>query len=456
MENIADVKRGLDFEMRAGKRSFPLRRAFGWWKGGKFSQKTVIFLAVIWILNFIIVMPIFGKNLTHAYSYSPYLALVSDFLRKTIHLSPSAFFSILTFMALTFAPVSFYLFVRKIAMRHEITALIAVLLFILPNPFLDNVPVLVSAILKGEGVHVLIIAFIPFFLLYVQSFISTGISTLYLVTAIGISLIAIISPFSLFNFLIFLGVLIIAEGFQGNLRIKLIRACILLFTAAALSFYWYYPTMIVGFLELSYVKFAIAKITGILPAAIPIIPVAGSLSFLIFDRREKLKSFFVSLSLFLIFLSFYWVSNLLSIGGLFSADRFLPEFMLSLSFFLTIIFIFLTELFIRNVLPKIRGRVAYFGLVVLITFGIGVVGFLTFQGVMSVHDYIQSEKIVDSYRDGVVSVRGLVNLHDISSIAASLVSLATFILLMIIIRKYPSFAGRKKQAQAQVRVQVQA
>lgn len=443
MENNADIKRGVDFEARAGKGSLSLRQVFGWWNGGRFSRKTLLFLSIVWVMNLIIILPIFGRDLTMSYSSSAFLVLISDFLKRFLHVPQHYFFSVLTFFCFTFAPVSFYLFVRKMAMRHEVTALIATIFFILPNPFLANAPILVAAVLKGEGAHVFTIVYVPFFLLYVQSFISTGAPSLYFLTAIGISTIAIISPFSLLNFLIFFGVLLIAEGFQGNLRIKLIRSVMLLFTAGALSFYWYYPSIILKFASLSYVQSAFAKFLGILPAAIPIIPVAGALSFLIFDRREKLKPIFVSLSLFLIYLTFYLVSNQLDVGSIFSADRYLPELILSVSFFLAIIVIFITGFIFRQLTSKLEGSLAFFGTVVLITFVVALVGFLAFQGVGIVHNYIESEKIVESYSAGVTSNRGLVDLHDITSIFATIVSTATFIFLIFILRKYPSYLERK-------------
>jgi hypothetical protein len=440
-----DIKRGVDFETRVGETAMQISQAFLWWRGGRLNQRTLFFLALVWILNFIIVFPIFGKNLTQAYSSSTFLVLISEFFHRFLNLPQHFFFSILTFFSFTFAPVSFYLFVRKIAMRHEITALIATLLFILPNPFFNNVPILVAAILRGDGAHVLAISFIPFFLLYVQTFISTGAPVLFFMTAIGIAYIAIISPFAVFNLVLCFGVLTIAEGFQGNLRIKLIRAFILLLTASALAFFWYYPSMILKIVALSHIQYTITKFLGILPAAIPVVPVAGALSFLIFDRREKLKPIFVSLSLFFIYLTFYGVSSQLEISGIFTADRYLPELTMFSSFFLAILFILLVELIIRHLLPKLKGKIAFFGFIFLITFGTALVGFLTFQGIGIVHIYIQSEQIVDHYNEGVGTLRGFIDWRDFTSIFAGIVSMLTFLFLIYILRRYPTSLRRGVQ-----------
>lgn len=439
MEKDQDIKRGVDFQMRLGQTTTRISRAFLWWKGGGLGQRTFFFLAIVWILNFIIVFPIFGKDLTQVYSTSAFLVLVSGFFKHFLFLKQQLFFSLLTFFSFTFAPISFYLFVRKIAMRHEITALIATLFFILPNPFFYNVPILVAALIRGDAAHVATISFVPFFLLYVQTFISSGAAILFFMTAIGTAYIAIVSPFALFNFVIIFAVLTMAEGFQGNLRIKLLRAFFVLVSASALSFFWYYPNMIIKIISLSHIQYAIGKFVGVLPVAIPIIPIAGVLSFLIFDRRERLKPVFVSLSLFLIYLTLYGISSHLNVSGIFTKERYLPELVLSSAFFFAIVFIPLTGLIIKHLLNRLKGKFAFSGFILMIIFVIAAVIFWTFQGIGIVHTYIQSEKVVYSYNDAreVAGPRGLVDPSDFTSIFASLVSLTTFFFLMYIVRRYP-------------------
>ncbi len=438
MEKDQDIKRGVDFEMRFGRATKRINKAFLWWRGGPLGQRTLIFIVIAWALNFVIIFPIFSKDLTHAYSGSVFLTLVSELFQRFFLIKQQLFFSLLTAFSITFAPISFYLFVRKIAMRHEITALIATLIFILPNPVFNNVPILVAALLRGDGAHIVAISFIPFFLLYIRSFISSGATVFFFTTAIIIASIAVVSPFATFNLLIMMAVLTLAEGFQGNLRIKLIRAFFLLLTAGALSFFWYYPNMIIKILSLSHIQYSIGKFTGILPAAIPIIPIAGVLSFLIFDRREILKPVFVSLSFFLIYLAFYGVSSHLNVSGIFTAGRYLPELVLSSSFFLAVLFIPLTEFVIRLFLKKLKGKTAFYAAVIIAIFFIVIIGFLSFQGIGIVHKYIQSEKVLDRYyNSNTAGSRGFVDINDPTSIFASLVSLITFFFLMYIVRRYP-------------------
>src|SRR5947209_7195500 len=130
MENQEDICRGVSFETRLGHEKLRLRQAFGWWKGGRLGQRTLLFISIIWILNFVLIFPVFGRNMTPAYSSSSFLVLISLFCQRFLHIPQFFFFGVLTFCSLTFAPVSFFLFVRKIVMRHEVTAFIAAILFI--------------------------------------------------------------------------------------------------------------------------------------------------------------------------------------------------------------------------------------------------------------------------------------------------------------------------------------
>jgi hypothetical protein len=203
--------------------------------------------------------------------------------------------------------------------------------------------------------------------------------------------------------------------------------------------------MIKKILFLPHIQYAVRKFAAILPAAIPIIPVAGILSFLIFDRREILKPVFVSLSFFLIYLTLYGVSSHLNVSGIFTAERYLPELVLSASFFSAVLFIPLTEFVIRFLLKKLKGRLVFCATIVIVIFFTAIIGFLSFQGIRIVHTYIQSEKMLDSYyNSSIAGSRGFVDVNDPTSIFASLVSLATFFFLIYIVRRYPMSLKRGK------------
>jgi hypothetical protein len=230
----------------------------------------------------------------------------------------------------------------------------------------------------------------------------------------------------------------VGEGFQGKLRLKLVRLFFLLVAGIALSFFWYYPHVLTKIIILSHVQSAWSQFQSVLPLAIPVIPVAGALSFLIFDRREKLKPIFISLSLFVCYLSLYSVSSDLNISGIFTADRYLPELVFCSSFFLSILLVLLIELSLRSVLPKIKGKFASFVLTALVTFSVVVVGFLTLRGVTIVHAYIVRGVVVDHYQVGIGNIAPVFDWRDPSSLIADFISVATLLLLLYFVRKYPS------------------
>jgi hypothetical protein len=442
MEN-QDIKRGVDFETRFGEQSRALDSAFLWWRGEKFNKKTVIFLSLLFTINFIIVFPILGKDFSPSYASSSVLLAIAGFL-KYLFISPQFFFSILTLLALCLAPINFYLFVRRVAMRHEITAFLASLFFIIPNPFFGQVPITVTAFLQGDGAHALVFSFLPLFLLYVQAFLKTGIPALAVLCVIGTAAIAVISPFAAFNLLIILFILTIAEGFLGSLRVKLLRLVFLLFGSSLLASFWYYPNVLSKIAVLSHVKFAFDKFTSLLPLAVPIIPVAGALSFLIFDRREKLNPVFISTALFLSYFSLYNVSRDLAMNGVFTADRYGLELGFSSAFFAAILCILLTELGIQKLLPKIERSQALRLLLSLQFISALLIGFFTLQGFAMVQKVAEQKIVANQFTAGIGGIKRTFSITDFTSLLWLFISLATLFCLFYILSKYSSSSKNKK------------
>jgi hypothetical protein len=437
MEN-QDIRRGIDFENRFGQTAWHISHAFSWWQGKKLNGKSFIFIISVFIINLLIIYPLFGRDLTKAYTSSAFLLLVSQFFQAVFHLPKQVLFSFLTIVSLSFVPVSFYLFVRRMALRHEFTALLATLILILPNPFFYNTPILVNALLHGDGAHVLVFSSLPLLLLYVQAFFAKGIPLLGFLSVITTAFIAIVSPFMLFNLVIFYSVLVLAEGFQGKLRLKLLRYFFLLLSSGALCLFWYYPNLFTRIVFLKHVQFAFVKFTSIMPLAIPIIPVAGALAFLLFDRREKLKPIFVGLSLFLVYMTLYATSAQLNISGIFTADRYLPELVFSASFFLSMLFVLLSELIIRNTLLRENRMSVLFLSIACASFGLAMVVLLTVRGIGIVHEYLDGVSIENNYSGGIGTIHRVFDIRDVSSIIASLISVGTLLFLLFLVKKYPS------------------
>jgi len=438
-----DIRRGIDFASRIGETAKPLRRPFKWWEGGRLGNRTLLFLGIVWVLNLIIIHPIFWKDLTSAYASSSYLLLISSFFENFLKIPQNIFFTIITFFSLGFAPISLYLFVRKIAMRNEVTAFIAALIYILPNPFLGNIPVLLDSVMKGDGAHAMMLSFIPLFLLYVQTFLATGVPVIFLMCTMGVATIFIISPFSGLNLLIFIFVLVLAEALQGNSRVKTARAIFLLISGVVLSFYWYYPSVVVGFFSQKHVQSSIDSIVNFLPILIPFVPLVGVLAFLIFDRREKLRSIFVSLTLFLIYLFLFWIVSGLGVAGEFAAERYLPEVILSISFFIATNIIAVIEIGFNRLLAKKYGKSLSYAVFYSVAFiGLALVVITEFQGVNVTHQYIQNGGFFNYFNKAAELRAGLVDFGDISSIFATIVSVVFFVYLLHLVKNYPANFNR--------------
>lgn len=440
------VRRGIDFTNRVGegRLSETYRKSLNWWKGGKLNKRTFVFIGIIYILNFIIVYPLFWRNVTGAYTSSAILMLIADILHKILFIKVNFFFTFITFIALTFSPVTFYLFVRKLALRHELTAFIATLLFILPNPIFDYTPAIGASIIYGDGPHVLVFAFLPLFLLYVESFLSTGLPVLALLTAVGTGIISIISPFMMFNLFIIYPVLTVAEGFMGNLRIKLLRMLFLFVSAGGLSLFWYFPNFFSKGIQLSHVVYAINKTVSLFPLLIPIIPVFGALFFLVFDRRSRLKPIFVGVSLLVLYLMMYRTSYDVMMGGIFTPERYHLEISFAGSITMAILLILTGEIITRNIFLKSKKSKLFIFMLIM---AILVSALMVTAVILSVHAsriFLALEPMHKSQGVGLGNLVRIFRITDIPSLLMDFVSLLTFLALIRFAKVYPSAAKKLK------------
>lgn len=447
MEN-QDIRRGIDFGNRLGEGT--IKKAYGdalsWWSGGRLSKRTLLYLGIVFFINLLIIYPIFTRDVTAAYTSSAALVLCATIANKIFFLPQGVFFLLLTIISLSVAPVTFYLFVRKIALRHELIAFVASLLYIMPNPFFDYTPALGGAVMHGDGAHAVVFAYLPLFLLYVQSFLATGTPVFAVLASVGTSLIAVISPFSMFNLLIIYSIFTIAEGFLGHMRIKMLRMLFLLSMSTGLSLFWYFPNFFSKITQLSHVSFTIQKIWSVFPLLIPIIPVCGSLFFLVFDRREKLKPIFISLSLSLIYLFLFTVSKRLLMTGVFTPDRYVLEMSFAGAILFAIFLIILSENFVRHLLRRIHQKKVFIFALVLCSISSGLLTLLLITAIHGAQTYMAVEPIRSSYSVGIGSIQRIFNMRDISSLIASLISFGTLAFLFSILRSYPP-AVSKVEAQ---------
>jgi hypothetical protein len=448
MEN-ENVKRGIDYTNRVGEGKFAetYRKSLAWWRGGKLNKRTFTYISILFIMNLIIVFPVFQRNVTSAYTSSAALMLIANILHMILFINQDTFFSVITITALCISPITFYLFVRKVALRHELTALIATLFFIIPNPLFDFTPALGASFIYGDGAHALVFSILPLFLLYVESFISSGLPILAFLTAVGTGIIAIISPFTMFNLLIIYPMLTVAEGFLGNLRIKMLRMIFLLVMAFSLSLFWYFPTFFSKGIMLVHVVDAINRVMRLFPLLIPIIPIFGALFFLVFDRRQKLKPIFIGLSLLIIYLMLFSASKDIMMGGIFTPQRYRIEIAFAGSMTLAIICIILGETLIRNIFIKAKQGRMFLLTVILATLCSGVIVAVLITAINSSHLFMKFEPMRKSSGIGVGNIVRIFRLDNVPSLIMDCVSLLTFIFLIFILRTYPSSYNKLRKAQ---------
>lgn len=448
MEN-QDIKRGIEFETRVGAGTPVLRAAFSWWKGNTLNQKSFRYILIVFALNLLIIFPVFGRDLTDAYAESAILNGIATVL-GFLFISKSVFFWILTAIALLFSPISMYLFFRRIALRHEATAFLATLIFILPNPFFYNIPILVNAVLKGDGAHVLAFAFIPIILLYMQLFIRTGIPLILLLCSVSTSMIYILSPFASFNLLVLYLVITIADGYLGNLIVKMQRLLFLVVISSALSMFWYYPSLLFTILKIEHVQFALGQFWGFFPLIIPAIPVLGVVLFLVFDRREKLNPIFISMTLFIFYFMMFAMSSNYNVEGLYTSDRYLPELVFSASIFFAFLFMFLTKLASESFPYRLQESFSFFLIKTAQSAGVGVLLFLVWQGNKIVSQLTQMPILTYEKYVSIGSLPRVIPIFDVTAFVSLVISGGTFYFLTKLVKRFPSSIKRIAEEKAKV------
>lgn len=443
MEN-QNIKRGIDFENRFGQGllNSNAQKAFAWWKGGKINKMTFAMLAFVFLLNLYFLFPLFGRDLSHSFS-SSMLQGIGNVIDMSGVIHKRQFFSFLAIVSLSLAPISYYLFVRKLVFRHETTALLSTLFYIIPNPLSSNALPFASAMLNGDGAHAVAFSAIPLLLLYMQAFVSTGTSAWSVMSAIGMAIVAIISPFAFFNLLIIGVTLTISDGFLGNLRIKIGRFLFLCVSAVCLTLFWYSPLVIIKISILTHVQFAMKKFWSVMPLFIPLVPVVGFLAFLVFDRREKLKPIFVGISLFAIYFLLYNMSRSLQSTGVFTAERYGIEQAFVGGFSIAILIIAVSEISIRYVLLRIKETHNYFLGIVGASAMLAFLFFLIIASVQTAREAMKAQPIRSDYAIGIGSMARIVRYTDFSTILATLISLATLGFLVYLLIRFPSVVVKK-------------
>ena len=426
-----DIKRGVDLGNRLwGNQEKKSQRSYSLFRTPGRNKITYFFVAVIFLLNLALTLPLLTQDLSNYYSSFVLTSLVNSIVNLHI-LDKAQVFMLLAFIPIAFAPISVYFFVRNNVWGDEFAAFLATLFFVLPNPFLGKELTVVNSILHSDGAHSFVFPLIPFFLLYFQDYLATGMFKFAAITSIGGALIAIISPFGFFNFIIMLLILGVSDGFLRDLRAKLVRLFSVILLSLGLCLFWYYPTLIQNILSLNYIQITMQRTISNIPIFLPLVPILGIILFLVLDRRAKWQSFFIGISFFLVYLVLFFISKATNVPGIFTPYRYALELSFSASFLLSLTIIYLLDLLFKSILHKVkRGlKTILFGVVFLI-----LSSSLLILGVVIApqRSNFKQPTILQNKNAGIGTIKRNFNLNNLSFDIASSISIATLLLILLL------------------------
>lgn len=436
------LKRGVSLQNRIldERLENKFKDALVWWTGGKFNKLTFVGLLIASLINLFLISGLFDKDLTPAFSSSAVFMLFANLFKTMNILSTQQFFLIISFISLLISPITVYLFVRRMVHRHELTAFLAALLFIIPSPLTPHASPLINALLQGDGAHVIIFSFLPLFLLYFKEFIGNGILLWAILSALGTGLIAISSPFAFFNICIFYTILTFGEGFKGQFRVKIARLLFILIMSIGLSFFWYFPNIMTNPLMIERINYAMNFFYKIFPIFIPTVPVLGAVLFLIFDRRKRLNPLLIAISLNATYFILYSISASIMANGIFVPERYLPEIAFSQSFLAALVLGFVLDLArVRGINRFIRYSAFYKIILILVSLIITVaLLYFFFSNLILIRDEIWSKNFIISNTSGI-GYFGRKNIFSFSflSIFSNLVSIVSLLLIVYILKYFP-------------------
>ncbi|MBI3485949.1 hypothetical protein HY025_03290, partial [Candidatus Daviesbacteria bacterium] len=117
METREDIKRGIDLKNRlgGGKAVKNFQSVLVHWDSGKLNTVSFLFIGLVFLFNLFLILPFFNLDVSGSFSSSA-LILVANFLDSLGLIDRQHFFSLIVVMALSIAPICFYLFVRTMVL----------------------------------------------------------------------------------------------------------------------------------------------------------------------------------------------------------------------------------------------------------------------------------------------------------------------------------------------------
>jgi hypothetical protein len=324
-----------------------------WWVGiGEATCLLILFGLSCWLL-----LPFMGEPDSSNFFSAPVVPVLAKFLGSFVPYSYGVRIWLIVFQILL--PFSLYFFVREITGRKVMGFLSALIVMLPIGIFL---PIRIEmGIYASDGAHMASLTLIPLVSLLLLKFLRNGNLMACLWAAIGTTLVVLISPLGFGVLLTFMMVIVFSEMLLGQGRLKLLRLLVVLILTAGFSAFWYNPGHIMLVLQSEQGKFMGKTLGNIIPISLFLVPLLGTLGFLLFEDRAHLQPLFLAIFLVIVFMLFSFGSELVNPAP----GRFIPALGLSVSYLLATVFFGIFEILRASSLldhlkinPKARNIVA--------------------------------------------------------------------------------------------------
>ena len=333
--------------LKAARAGIASKRA--WWSDG---PSEILGLVFIFAVNFIIILPFFGKASPEVSFSGPIVPLLSKAV--TLFGVPFAYaVQIINISFFLLFPITFYHFV-KTASGRKFPGFLAACLASLPVALFAKTRV-DYGISGVDPAFIDSLSVLPLALLAILKFLKEGEMVNLILSSVTGAVIALISPFGFFIFLITSFITAFSEFLLGTGRLKILRLFSVYFFSWCLCSFWYNPVfsfwMLTGPMGADF-RVMLGKL---LPVSLFALPVLACLGYLLFDRKPELQPLFLALFYSIVFGIIVLVKGGFMIS---SAERYLPVLGISLSFLFGIVFVRITE----NFAGRARGIFYDYGL----------------------------------------------------------------------------------------------
>lgn len=279
-----------------------------WWSNGPI-EFLGIFLIIL--LNFVVLMPFFGTLAGSMVFSGPLIPLLSKAL-SLVGIPLTFAVQTINLLFILALPISFYFFVKKVSGR-KFSGFISTLIISTPSyPFL--LPRIESGIVGQEGSFISSLPAIFLSLIMLLNFLRLGEIKNLVFVSVTSAIIAMISPFGFFCYIILAFITAFSEILLGEGRLKFFRLLVSLLFSFSLCSFWYNPAFIYWMITGSMGEDLRTMITKLIPMSFFLIPILATVGYLLFDRKPDLQPLFLA--------SFYTVSfAIFALAG----DGFVPS-----------------------------------------------------------------------------------------------------------------------------------